>query len=56
MIVGSKISNLPFNQKIDLKFFWFGWQYNKRADKIYKTTDFGKWETTQRLINILEHR
>ena len=51
MIVGSKISNLPFDQKIDLKFLWFGWQYNKGVDKIYKTTDIDKWETTQRLIN-----
>ena len=51
--VALNIFNLTFDHKIDLEVFWVGQEYNKEADKISKTIDF---DTTQRLINILEQR
>ena len=50
------IFNLTFDHNKHLEVFWVGREYNKEADKIFRTIDFDDWYTTQRLINILEQR
>ena len=50
------VFNLTFNHNIHLEVFWVGQEYNKKADKIPKTTDCNDWYTTQHLIDVLEKR
>ena len=48
------IFNFNFEHNMHLEVSWVGREYNKEADKISKTVDFGDWYTTQSLANILE--
>ena len=41
--IALNIFNLTFDHNIHLKHFWVRQEYNKEADKISKTIDFGDW-------------
>ena len=50
------IFNPTCDHNIHLLAFWVGQEYNKEANKIFRTIYFDDWYATQQLINFLEQR